>query len=56
MYLFHKQNAIYVVLQEMLKNKSYTMKEPLISILKKPDSIGIKKKTKKVRILTDIKE
>jgi hypothetical protein len=55
MYLFHKQNAIYVVLQEMVKNKSYTMKEPLISILKKPDSAGIKKKTKKVRISTDIR-
>lgn len=56
LYLFHKQNAIYVVLQEMLKNKSYKMKEPLVSILKKPDSIGTNKKTKKVRISTDITE
>lgn len=54
MYLFHKQNAIYVVLQEMLKNKSYKMKESLVSILKKPDSSScVKKKTKKVRISID---
>jgi hypothetical protein len=53
MYLFHKQNAIYVVLQEMLKNKSSTMKESLVSILKKPDSTGTNKKTKKVRISFD---
>jgi hypothetical protein len=54
LYLFHKQNAIYIVLQEMLKNKSFTMKESLVSILKKPDSTaGIKKKTKKVRISID---
>jgi hypothetical protein len=51
MYLFHKQNAIYIVLQEMAKNKSYKMKEPLVSILKKPDTPpSSKKKTKKVRI------
>lgn len=57
LYLFHKQNAIYIVLQEMLKNKSYKLKEPLVSILKNPDSTaGIKKKTKKVRISPDIKE
>ena len=57
LYLFHKQNAIYVVLQEMMKNKSYKLKEPLISILKKPESTaGIKKKTKKVRISPDVKE
>jgi hypothetical protein len=50
MYLFHKQNAIYIVFQEMLKNKSHKSKEPLISILKKPAVEGEKKKTKKVRI------
>lgn len=56
MFLFHKQNAIYIVLQEMARNKSYKLKEPLVSILKKPESIGIKKKTKKVRISPDVKE
>jgi hypothetical protein len=53
LYLFHKQNAIYIVLQEMLKNKGFTMKEPLVSILKNPDSTGTNKKTKKVRIFID---
>jgi hypothetical protein len=55
MFLFHKQNAIYIVLQEMIKNKSHKMKEPLVSILKKSESTGIKKKTKKVRMSPDVK-
>lgn len=54
-FLFHKQNAIYIVLQEMIKNKSHKMKESLVSILKKNESPGIKKKTKKVRMSPDVK-
>ena len=52
MYLFHKINSIYIVLQEMVLVKSIL---PSPSILKKssPDD-PIKKNTKKVRISPDL--